>query len=141
MGEVCFDDGGTALVRRLRRVIRKLPILGAEPERCRLSASHISKSSTATPENTNVGRPPTLPLDFYLSWMSPGLKPTRGTGMSPLRVQAWGTGMSPLRIQAWGTGMSPLRIQTRGTRMSPLRIVIFVSQAQSFAANFPGYIE
>jgi len=71
-GEVCFDDGGTALVRHLRRVIRKLPILGVEPERCRLNASHINGYSIASPENTsNSGRTPFLPLDFYLSWMSP----------------------------------------------------------------------
>jgi hypothetical protein len=71
-GKVYFDDGGTAPVRRLRRVIRRLPILGAEPELCRLSASHINKYSNASPENiNNVGRTPFLPLDFYLSWMSP----------------------------------------------------------------------
>jgi hypothetical protein len=69
-GELCFENGGTALVRRLRRVIRKLPILGVEPELSRLSASHIREVNSHTPECNKVGRTPFLPLDFYLSWMS-----------------------------------------------------------------------
>ena len=67
----CLDDGVAAPARRLRRVIRKLPILGAVPEQPRLSASYASRYANHPKDTrTSGGRTPALLLDFYLSWMS-----------------------------------------------------------------------
>jgi hypothetical protein len=70
-GEVCFEDGGTPLVRRLRRVIRKLPILGDEPGASRLNHYSKTRYNIALPYRRNSGgRSHALPLDIYLSWKS-----------------------------------------------------------------------
>ena len=70
-GFFCPKDGGLAAARRLRRVIRKLPILGDTPQPGRLSLVYINHyaCNTMAPKSTE-GKPPSLPIDFYLSWMS-----------------------------------------------------------------------
>ena len=70
-GEYCLGDGGLVVERRLRRVIRKLPILGADPQQGRLSTQPaIRYKNIATVPPNSGSRPPVLLLDFYLSWMS-----------------------------------------------------------------------
>ena len=72
MGAYCLKDGGLAVEHRLRRVTRKLPILGSAPQQDRLSPVTV-RSYVYVPKvsRSKEGRPPALPLDSYLSWMSP----------------------------------------------------------------------
>ena len=61
-----------AAERRLRRVIRKLPILGAAPQQGRVCPLLTTRhENTAKLPPSTGGRPPALPIDKYLSWMSP----------------------------------------------------------------------
>ncbi len=71
MGKYYLEDGGLIVERRLRRVIRKLPILGVVPQQGRLSPLPAIRYENITKVSRNSGsRPHALPLDFYLSWMS-----------------------------------------------------------------------
>ena len=74
---LCLGDGGGATERRLRRVIRRLPILGDNPSHRRLSVPQIITYNGAPDDfeitrSVSKGKPPYLPLDLYLSWMSLG---------------------------------------------------------------------
>ena len=71
-GTCVLEAGGLAVQRRLRRVIRRLPILGGDTQHGRLSPLAAPRyENTAKASRDSGGRPPALPLDFYLSWMSP----------------------------------------------------------------------
>jgi hypothetical protein len=70
-GGYCPNDGGPVVLRCLRRVKRKLPILGTALRPGRLNLRPAS-SYLISPRmrNRRNGKPPALPLDLYLSWMS-----------------------------------------------------------------------
>ena len=72
---LCLEDGCFPGERRLRRVKRKLPILGAAHQENSLNPNIQRPSLNQTikaqrPNKQSGSRTPTLRVDFYLSWMS-----------------------------------------------------------------------